>query len=148
VFVSNELQCLYKLLYLYIQLDYWKVPRHPSFLLTIKITILDIFYISLPLSLSLSPFLSLSLSLFISLSDQWRGCVHPCEHKACPHSKRFSFSQSACVIIILMTMLQTCTSISLSFFATVVGFEPTILWCRVERSTTVHSPRVRNVFRE
>jgi hypothetical protein len=37
------------------------VPRHPSFLSKIKITIMDIFYISLSLPLSLS--LSLSLSL-------------------------------------------------------------------------------------
>jgi hypothetical protein len=48
------------------------VPRHPSFLLKIKITMLDIFYISLslPLSLSFSLSLSLSLSLYLSLTDE------------------------------------------------------------------------------
>ncbi len=58
------------------------MPRHPSFLLKIKITILDIFYISL--SPSFSP--SLFLSLPLSLSDQSRGCVHPYKHKARPHT--------------------------------------------------------------
>jgi hypothetical protein len=38
------------------------VPRHPSFLLKIKITILDIFYISLSLSL----YLSLSPSVYLT----------------------------------------------------------------------------------
>jgi hypothetical protein len=39
------------------------VPRHPSFLSKIKVTVLDIFYISLSLSLFLPPSLFLSLSL-------------------------------------------------------------------------------------
>jgi len=74
------------------------------------------FYLALSLSLSLPP----SFFLSFSLSDQWRGCAHPCKHKtrphskqrgcvdpckdkACPHSKRSSFSQSVCVIIILIS---------------------------------------------
>ncbi len=96
-------------------LDNWNVPGHLSFLLKIKITMLDIFNISLsfflslslslPLSHSLSLSLSLFLSLFLSLSDWWRGCVHhrdksylygahPCKHKACQHSKCSSFIHS------------------------------------------------------
>ncbi len=112
------------------------MPRHPSFLFKIKIII---FYISLFLSLSLSLslyiyiysslFISLSLtseegvrtlasikiqpiSLYLSLSDRWRGCVHPCNQKnsAHPHfclhvhalNVPHSVSQSASVIIILI----------------------------------------------
>jgi len=52
-----------------------------------KITILEMFYISLSpfLTLSPSPSISVSLSLSLFLSDRWRGCAH---------SKRFSFIQS------------------------------------------------------
>ncbi len=94
------------------------MPRHPSYLLKIKITILDIFYSSLSLSLflflslSLHPSFSLSLSLFLTgeegvctlasikyahtyplhQSERERGRER--EHKTCPHFKHFSFSQS------------------------------------------------------
>ncbi len=55
-----------------IKLDNLKVPRHPSFLLKIKITIMDNWntystYLSLPLSHTLSFLLSLSLALSLSL---------------------------------------------------------------------------------
>ncbi len=73
------------------KLDNYKVPRHPSFLL--KINTLS-FSLSLPLSHSLSLTLSHSLSLTLSLSHRWRGRAHPCKHKARPHSKHSSFSQS------------------------------------------------------
>jgi hypothetical protein len=56
------------------------VPKHSSFLLKIKITILDIFYISLSLYITLSLFLSLSFSLSLplslSLSVTGEECVH------------------------------------------------------------------------
>ncbi len=54
------------------------VPRHPSFLLKIKITT---FYISLSLSLTPSlspPSFSLSLSLYISLSPSFSLSLPPC----------------------------------------------------------------------
>jgi hypothetical protein len=55
-------------LFCYLKLDNYKVQRHLSFLLKIKITILDIFYISLSLFLSHSLFLCHSLFLSVTLS--------------------------------------------------------------------------------
>ncbi len=72
------------------------MPRHPSFLS--KITIQDIFFISLSLSL----FLSLSLSFSLSLSPSLSTIKHARTHRQptpMTHSKRSSLSQSACVII-------------------------------------------------
>jgi len=63
-----------QLLY-YLLLDNKKVPRHSSFLLKIKISILDI-YLSPSLFHSLYLSLSVSVSLFLSLSDQWRVCAN------------------------------------------------------------------------
>jgi hypothetical protein len=109
------------------------VPRHPSYLLKIKIkqpysTSLSLFLspflslplsfspslsfsLSLPLSLSLSFSLSFFFSFSLSLSDRSEGervaCTPKQKVRACSMCSSFSqsVSQSACVIIILMLFL-------------------------------------------
>ncbi len=88
-------------------LDNLKVPRHPSFLLKIKIkqpystylylfrSLSPSFYLSLPLSISPSLFLSLSLSLSVTDWLNEEHLEHACNFclaRAC--SKHSSFSQS------------------------------------------------------
>jgi hypothetical protein len=71
------------------------VPRHQSFLLKIKIAILDIFYISLSVSLTGEEGVRTLASIKhahthpLYLSERERGrereraCPHPCKHDAC-----------------------------------------------------------------